>query len=169
MGRALSKPAVFYAIAGILLVAAYAGLGALQILVLNPLAAAPGLTLDEIHAALAATGESVSPVSVIIFVCLGLLLACAVGGYAITAPHASPVLVAILVLLIIAFGAPAYFAASFSTGMSLADTFLISGGDHSGWSTLLYVMSATALGWAIVLPMVLAGRTRNTTPVAHDH
>jgi hypothetical protein len=49
-GRTISKRAASVGIVGVFLVVAYAGLGALQILVLNPLAAAPGLTLGEIHA-----------------------------------------------------------------------------------------------------------------------
>ena len=161
MGRTLSKPAVYFATAGFLVVAAYAALGALQILVLNPLAAAPGLSLDEIQLALGAAGESASPVPVIVFVGLGLLLAGAVGAYSIAAPKASAVRVTALMLLIIAFGAPAYFAASFSMGMSLADTFLISGGDHSHWSILLYATSATALACALALPLMSVLRTRS--------
>jgi hypothetical protein len=168
MWRTSSKPAVLIAVVGIVLVAAYAALGALQLLVFNPIAAAPELTLDEIHTALAAAGESVSPVPVIIFVWFGLVLACGVGVYATTAPTASPVLVAVLLLLILAFGTPAYFVASFSAGMALADTFFISGGDHSSWSTLLYVTSATSLACAIVLPVALTLRTRSTTHIAHD-
>lgn len=172
MGRTASepasKPAVLIAVIGVLLVAAYAALGALQILVLNPVAAAPGLTLDEIHAALAAADESVSPVPVVIFVCFGLLLASAVGVFSIAARSASPPLVAILMLLILAFGAPAYFAAAFSTGMALADTFMISGGDHSRWSTLLYATSAAAFVSSIAVPIVLALRTRRSSDVAQE-
>ncbi|KQM81574.1 hypothetical protein ASE68_16405 [Agromyces sp. Leaf222] len=149
---------------GILATAAYAGLGALQILVLNPLAAAPGLALDEIHATLEAAGESVSPLPVIIFVGFGLLLAIGVWLYAAAASSASPQVVAVIVLLILACGAPAYFAASFPAGMALADTFAISGGDHSRWANVLYLTSAAAFVAAIVLPVVLALRSRRATP-----
>lgn len=151
---------------GFVLVAAYAALGALQILVLNPVAAAPGLTLVEIQAALAAADESLSPVPVVIFVFLALVLASAVGVYAVAAPNASPQLVAISMLLILAFGAPAYFAASFSAGMALADTFMISGGDHSRWSTLFYVTSTVALVSSIALSVVLV--LRRGSRVTHD-
>ncbi|MGI9821722.1 hypothetical protein [Agromyces sp. Marseille-Q5079] len=164
MGRIFLKPTVLIAIGGILLTAAYAGLGALQILVLNPMAAVPGLALDEIHTTLEAAGESLSPVPVVTFVGLGLLLAAGVWLYAAAASSASPRVVAVMVLLILAFGAPAYFAASFPAGMALADTFAISGGDHSGWSMLLYLTSSAAFVSVIVLPIVLALRSHRVTP-----
>lgn len=141
-----------------MLVAAFSALGTLQILVLNPLAAAQGLTLPEIHAALAAANEPASPLPVIVFVTIGLALAGSVFAYAIAAQDASPALVTILALLILAFGAPAYFAASFPMGMSLADTFGISGGDHSGWSIVLYLASTMAFVCAILVTLVLAIR-----------
>ncbi len=165
MGRAKSKlrPAVVTALAGVMLVAAYASLGALQILVLNPLAAAPGLTLAQIHAELAAANETLSTVPVIIFVALGLLLAGSVVVFAFTAPGASPTVVTVFFLVILGFGTPAYFAASFSAGMALADTFAISGGDHSRWSTVLYVTSALSFAGALVLLVVHAVGIRRTT------
>ncbi|GAA1822698.1 hypothetical protein [Agromyces salentinus] len=163
MGRISLKPAVLIAIGGILLTAAYAGLGALQILVLNPLAAAPGLALHEIHAALEAAGESVSPLPVVIFVGSGLLLSLGVWLYSTASSSASPQVAAVLVLLILAFGAPAYFAASFAGGMALADAFAISGGDHSPWSNLLYLTSSAAFVSAIALPVVLALRSRRVS------
>lgn len=167
MRRATSRPrpGVITAIAGVTLVAAYATLGALQVLILNPLAAAPGLSLAQIHAELAAANESLSTVPVIIFVVLGLLLAGSVAVFAFTAPGASPTAVTMFFLVILAFGTPAYFVASFSAGMSLADTFAISGGDHSGWSTVLYVTSAISFAGALVLVVIYAVRSRRT-PIA---
>lgn len=129
MMRARSRPAAMLAIAGVLVVAAYSCLGALQILVLNPLAAMPGLTLGEIHAQLAAAGEALSPAPVLTFVVLGMILAGSVAAYAFMASSASPAGVTMFFLAILALGTPAYFAASFSAGMALADTFAISGGD----------------------------------------
>ncbi|MDQ2661852.1 MAG: hypothetical protein M3Y52_08260 [Actinomycetota bacterium] len=164
MGRATSKlkPAVLTAIAGVMLVAAYASLGALQILVLNPLAAAPGLTLARIHAELTAANESLTTVPVIIFVALGLLLAGSVAVFAFTAPRASPTVIIVFFLVVLAFGTPAYFAASFSAGMALADTFAISGGDHSRWSIVLYATSAISFAGALGLLVVHAVRIRRT-------
>lgn len=54
------RTAVVIAAVGTALVTAYAGLAALQILVLNPLAAAPGRNLDEIGEDMAAAGESLT-------------------------------------------------------------------------------------------------------------
>ncbi len=54
------RTAVVIAAIGTTLVTAYAGVAALQILVLNPLAAAPGKELDQIRADMAAVGESLS-------------------------------------------------------------------------------------------------------------
>lgn len=165
MVHPVSKPAVTIAIVGFAIVAAYAVLGALQILVLNPLAAAPDLALPEIQAAVAEAGESLPPFPVIIFVSLGLLLAAHVMLYAIAAPDPRPGIVAIMMLVILALGAPAYFAASFPAGMALADTFMISGGDHSRWSALLFLTSATALVCAVALTL----RAHRAAPAARDH
>jgi hypothetical protein len=168
MVHPISRPAVTIAIVGFVIVAAYAALGALQILVLNPMAAAPDLTLAEIQAAVAEAGESLPPFPVIVFVSLGILLAALVMLYAIAAPVPRPGVVAVMVLVIVALGAPAYFAASFPAGMALADTFMISGGDHSRWSALLFLTSATALVCAIALAIVLALRARHAAPAARD-
>ena len=48
-------------------------------------------------------------------------------------------------LVLLALGAPAYFWANFGPGMALADTFFVSGGDHSPWSAPLYVTSGLAV------------------------
>lgn len=159
-GLAASRPAVIFAIVGTLLVAGYACLGALQILVLNPLAAAPGRTLAQIHAELAAAGEVLSPWPVIVFVALGLLLASSVAIYAVRTSGASPAVVSLLVLGILAFGSPAYFAASFGGGMALADTFAISGGDHSPWANVLYLVSGIAVVSALAMLTSLIVRQR---------
>ncbi|GAA1520633.1 hypothetical protein BJ978_003221 [Agromyces terreus] len=47
--------------------------------------------------------------------------------------------------------------------MALADTFAISGGDHSRWSNVLYFASAAAFVGAVVLPIVFAFRNRRVT------
>jgi hypothetical protein len=168
MVHPIPKPAVTIASVGFVIVAAYSVLGALQILVLNPMAAAPDLTLAEIEAAMAKAGESFPPFPVMIFVSLGLLLAAHVMLYAIAAPDPRPEIVAVMMLVILALGAPAYFAASFPAGMALADTFMISGGDHSHWSALLFLTSATALVCAIALAIVLALQARPAAPAARD-
>ncbi len=49
-------------------------------------------------------------------------------------------------LAVLALGAPAYFWGAFGMGMDLADTFMITGGDHSAVPPVLYAVS----GWALV-------------------
>ena len=128
------------------LVVAYAFLAALQILVLNPLASVPGRNLGEIHAEVEAAGESMGVWVVIANLLLGPAIAITLlllrarrrpvqPARATTVPY-----LALLVL-----GAPAYFWASFGPGMSLADTFMIDGYDHSPWALPLHVTSGLAL------------------------
>ncbi|RAX51291.1 hypothetical protein DQ353_00735 [Arthrobacter sp. AQ5-05] len=50
-----------------------------------------------------------------------------------------------LSLLFIALGAPSLMVASFPSGIGLADTFGLSGGDHAPWGSVLYLASAAAL------------------------
>lgn len=54
----IQRRTLLISIVGVLAVLAYAVLAALQILVLNPLAAAPGLTMDEIRFAMAEAGRT---------------------------------------------------------------------------------------------------------------
>lgn len=75
------QTAIGVAVVGTVLVVAYALLAGAQILVLNPLAAAPGRTLEEIHADLASANEVIfTPVVVGILapgpaIALGILTA----------------------------------------------------------------------------------------------
>jgi hypothetical protein len=64
----------------------------------------------------------------------------------------------------IVLGTPAYFFASFGPGMSLADTYPISGGDHSPWARPLYAASALAL--LALVGVVVGGLRRPTTGAA---
>ena len=74
----------------------------------------------------------------------------------------TPVAAALGYLTMLALGAPALFIASFPAGMAVADTFLVSGGgDHSGWSTALYLFSTVALTAAAALPIADALRRRS--------
>ncbi len=72
---------------------------------------------------------------------------------------------ALLFLIVLALGVPAYFVASFLPGMSLADTFMISGGDASPWAAPPYVVSLLAAGAIVGLAVRLAGRKPATAPV----
>ncbi len=75
------------------------------------------------------------------------LIASAVG------PSGSPTVTAAVYLTLLVLGAAGCFRASFDTGMSLADTENISGGDHSPWAVPLHLVSLAApaaLAWLIV-------------------
>ncbi|WP_101848157.1 hypothetical protein [Zhihengliuella sp. ISTPL4] len=153
------RPTLWISIAGVLAVTAYAALAAVQILVLNPLAAAPGgLSLDEVRAAMSNAGESLMPQAVLGIlgagVCLGIgtAVVCVV-----TRVH--PIVPAMTFLAVLMGGAPAYFVASFGPGMGLADTFGISGADASPWALPLYAVSALA-AVGVLIGAALTSRRR---------
>lgn len=102
---------------GTSLVLAYATLAVVQILVLNPLAAAPGRTLSQIHRDLEAADQSLSPVLAVGIPALGVVLALVLGvvGMRSRTPVST---LALGYLVLLAAGTPAYFAASFGAGMS---------------------------------------------------
>ncbi|MEV8272728.1 hypothetical protein [Microbacterium sp. NPDC077184] len=135
------------ATAGTLAVVAYAAVAMVQILVWNPLAAAPGLSLTEIHEAMSAAGEGVFAPGVIGFLLVGPLIAVFLL-IAARRPDATPTATTLGYLGILAAGAGAYFLASFGPGMALADTFLISGADGApaGW-ILVGVSTVSALAF----------------------
>lgn len=145
-------------VVGFLLVVAYATTAALQILVWNPLAAAPGESLDEIYAHLAAVGEDFSVPTVLGYLAIGPLLALAplilswrrgAGVRGIVTAYCG----------ILAAGALGYFMASFGPGMSLADAYDISGGDHAPFGLVLAIVSAVALVAGVVIGIPMARRT----------
>jgi hypothetical protein len=146
------------AVAGIVL--AYAAVAALQILVWNPLAAAPGLTLPEIRAELAVYGEAIHGVPVLVILGLGVALAVGLMGWMLSW-RAGPGQVLAVGLLLIAGGAPAYVAASFNVGMSLADGLGISGGDHAPWGMVLMGFSLVALLLVVLLGVDAVLRDRD--------
>ena len=133
-----------------MLVLAYAVFAAIQIQVLNPLAAAPGLSLREIHAAVGATNDSML---------IGLMLALLLPGPMIAAGLLwsssrgwVPWIATIAAQLgLLTLGTLVYVAASFGPGMTLADTFGIGGADHSPWATPLFALSGVSLLILLVL------------------
>lgn len=147
---------------GVAAVAAYAVWAALQILVWNPLAAAPGATLPQIHADMATWNESPGVASTIAILSVGPALALLTLVLLARSASATPRVATAAFLGILAGGAPAYFVASFGPGMSLADTYGISGADHSPAAIPLYLASLTAL---IAMPLVLVlGRRAPGSP-----
>lgn len=130
------------AVLGTLALFAYAALAAVQIAVLNPLAAAPGIGLGQIHTDLADAGETLGMWWLLMAAgpLIGILLLLRV--WRDPASQSRRVYSVYLALLVL--GAPAYFVASFGPGMALADAYLISGADHSPWALPLYVTSVVA-------------------------
>ncbi|WP_174722209.1 hypothetical protein [Cryobacterium lyxosi] len=132
-------------------VALYALVGVLQILVWNPLAAVPGATLAQIRANMTLANEPLVANGVVIWAAIGMVLAAVVLVVTIVR-HTSAVLpVAAAYLVLLVFAAPGHFFVAFGPGMSIADTFMISGGDHAPWGVVLYLVSAAALLALIVL------------------
>ncbi|MDZ8172889.1 hypothetical protein [Microbacterium xanthum] len=149
-----ARAARVVAASGFLAVILYAIFAALQIFVVNPRAAAPGASLDDIYATMARAGESFVagfPLAILATgVALALLLLVLIRRNTGTPPW----IAATGYLVMIAFGAPALFIASFVPSMSLADTYGISGGDHSGWSSALYLVSACSFIACAILTLV---------------
>lgn len=155
--KRMPRHTLWISIAGVLAVSAYAALAAVQILVLNPLAAAPGLTLEEIRAEMASANESLGHQAV--FFILGIGLALAVGvAFVSVVTKAPPIVPGMTFLALLMVGAVGYFAASFTAGMGLADTFGISGADYSPWAWPLYVVSIGAAIVLVVGGIAVAGR-----------
>lgn len=144
------------AVIGVTAVTAYAGLAALQILVLNPLAAAPGSSLDAIYAEMDAAGEAMPVTMPLLILGVGVAAAIVVALLSIRS-RLEPAHSALLFLLLLVLGAPGYFVASFGPGMNLADTFMIGGADHSRWSLVLFAVSLGAAGAAVVLALRMKG------------
>ncbi|MEU2199201.1 hypothetical protein [Isoptericola sp. NPDC019482] len=137
---------------GPVLVACYATVMVLTILVLEPLAAMPGMTRAEIFAALAAAGVSVAGKVPFLVGWAALGVGLSVAGCAVALRgRVAPDTALAWQLAVLALGAPAYFWAAFDMGMDLADTFMITGGDHSAIPPVLYAVS----GWALVALVAL--------------
>ncbi|MCA1306660.1 hypothetical protein LC082_07105 [Microbacterium esteraromaticum] len=143
------------ALAGVVAVALYAVWAAVQIFVLNPLAAAPGLTLDEVYAEMAAVGETMPVGFALGVLAVGVVIAIVIAVLGMRA-DLDPDVLMLLFLIVLVLGAPAYFVASFAPGMSLADTFFISGADASPWAASLYITSLLASAGIVWLVVRLA-------------
>lgn len=164
--RAGSTPASrWIGVGGTALVLAYAVFAALQIQVLNPLAAVPDSSLREIRAAVGNTADTMGWGLMIIVLALGPLIAGTITiiGWRGRISTAG-MLAAMLGLLLV--GTPAYFVASFPAGMTLADTFGIGGADHSPWAQLLHLVSLLALIALVVIAIraVIRATGRSITP-----
>ncbi|WP_146008955.1 hypothetical protein [Zhihengliuella halotolerans] len=153
-----SRRAAWAGLAGFCVVAAYAQVGVLQLLVWEPLAAAPGASLDEIRAAVEQAGESLYEPVVVGWAVIGTVLAAAVLAGAL-ARRLSVYQTLVLHLALLVLAAPSYFFASFGPGMALGDTFVTSG-SYPPWGTLLYFVSLVAFAALVPASMLAARRPR---------
>jgi hypothetical protein len=152
---------------GSVVIIAYAVLALIQILVLNPQAAVPGMSLDEIWQEVFRSQGIADPFVVTLVLALGPLLAIGLTVCAMVWLRRRPWVVVACFLALLVLGTPAYVVASFSPGMNLADTFGIDGADYSPWAEPLFVTSAialtglAALGVGSILRATLRGAPRS--------
>ncbi|MEJ1087892.1 hypothetical protein WDU99_06135 [Microbacterium sp. Mu-80] len=149
--------------AGVIAVALYAAWAAVQILVLNPLAAVPGASLAEVYAEMAAVGERMPVTGVLVFLGIGVVIAVVVAVLSIRS-RLDATVTALLFASVLALGVPAYFLASFGPGMSVADAFMVSGADLTPWAAPLYIVSLLASGAIVGLAVRLARRRPAAAP-----
>lgn len=147
------------ALLGAAAVLAYAVFAALQIQVLNPLAAVPGSTLREIHSAVTArdSADTMGWTLMTVVLLVGPSIAVIVAVLAVRGRLRTDTVVHAL-LVQLALGSPGYWVASFPAGMTLADTFGISGADHSPWAVVLHGVSALSV--VTLAALVITGAAR---------
>ena len=145
------------ALGGAALMLAVVVLGAIDLLVWNPLAKVPGTDVATIYALMAERdGFSLQPTLVMtaiwaVFWTVPALLVAALAVHR-TAAALTPRRLAIVMLALVGAAIFLRFFTGFGIGMSIADTFGISGGDGSVISALLpYVGQLSLAGAAILL------------------
>ena len=158
---------VVVAIGGVTVVALYATLMAVQALVLDPLAAMPGLTMDQIHADVRESGGRVgwNIAIVIITAAFGVGLAVIAGVFG-QWKRLSPLVEASIFLGIVTLGAVANFYSGFALRMDVADAYGISGRDYTVWPGVLYVTSLVALVALIPVLVIIRLHPRAARSVA---
>lgn len=149
---------------GTALVLGYAALALVQILYLNPLAAAPDRTLSEIHRDLATANESLGAPVAFVIMGIGPIVAVVILSLAAAQRITNPWVTALIYLAVLAVGPGAYFVAGFGAGMSLADTYGISGADYSPWAQPLYFVSLAAAVLLIATAVVGTRQGRFAPP-----
>lgn len=144
-----------------LLLAMLALLGAFQTLVLNPLAAAPAdRSLTQIYVDLApqASAFELAAFPALVFFA-GISGALVLARLARRRSQIDPLVLLTVGLGLLTAAAPAYWVVSFGIGMGLADTYMISGADHSPWAwPIHFVSAASALGLLACLIALSRGR-----------
>ncbi|WP_420368965.1 hypothetical protein [Curtobacterium sp. L1-20] len=152
MGNTRGSVRIVVAVVGVVVVAAYAALLAVNALVLDPLAAVPGQSLEQIYARVDVGNDVTQDViGVVVVASIGVVLAltAAVVGLAARLPAS---VIAVLHLGVLAAGAVATFQSGFWLGMDVADSWPTDGGAHTIWAGVLYVTSLAAL---VAIPGVL--------------
>lgn len=144
------------ALAGVAAAALVLGLGAVDTLVWNPLAKVPGQSIDEIYQTMTAADGFIPRAAmtyVTVWAIFWFLLALGVAALAVSSRGAwlTPRRLGILFLSLI--GCALFFRsfAGFGIGMSLADTFAISGGDESALSLVFHVIGPVSIAVAAIL------------------
>ncbi|KJC63111.1 hypothetical protein TZ00_16860 [Agreia bicolorata] len=162
----MNRGRILLAVGGVVLVAAYAALMAVESLVLDPLAAVPGSTLGEIHARLTAAGQDVGGD-------IGWVIGTAAVGVVLAVTAAiiglwrrfSLSTMAMIFLAIVAAGAVPAFLDGFRLGMDVADTHGVGGGAHTIWAGVLYL---TSLASAVAIVGVGVFSRRRSSPRTHS-
>lgn len=155
-----------FTVLALLIVAA----GVLHIAVWNPLARVPGLSLDEIYSAMSMAGEA--PLAAFIMVWAAFW-----GAAAVTLPILSSIprlawfftarRIVVAGLLMVGATASLHWLAGFNMGMSLADTFMTSGGDAAMSGPVIAIAGQTALIAALLIgltPRRYAAETVSARP-----
>jgi len=149
-------------LAGIGAVSAYASLMAVQALVFDPLAAVPGSTLAQIHGELRNAGNDVTRdiTSILVAAAIGFSLAIATAALGLRR-RLSPLVMIEIFLAILTLGGVVAWGSGFALGMDIADTYMTTGGDHTGWAGVLYVTSLVSLITLAVVAVRAALRSRS--------
>lgn len=128
--------------------------GVLHITVWNPLAKMPGMTLDEIYAAMEAANQGTGASLIVAWAAFWSLAAIALPVLCLV-PRLDRVLSTrrILVIGLLVVGGTVFFqwVAGFGMGMSMADTFMTSGGDAAPTGAVLTIFGQVALVAALLV------------------
>lgn len=128
--------------------------GVLHITVWNPLAKMPGMTLDEIYAAMDAANQGTGAILIVAWAGFWSLAAIALPILCLV-PRLDRLLSTrrIVVIGLLVVGGTVFFQwfAGFSMGMSMADTFMTSGGDAAPTGAVLTILGQVALVAALLV------------------
>lgn len=130
-------------------------IGALHLLVWNPLAKAPGLTLDQVYAALEATDGRVTAIPLAWAILSSVLTVSAAAAALVVARRGLISTHQVVSVGLVLVHATTFFMwwAGFGLAMSLADTFATSGGDGTAAGWLLALAGTGCLAAAILLQL----------------